>query len=153
LIYRLHDKQITSTTLEKQHTEVLKVQDKYYGKLLQEMDEEMKKFYISGIYFTEKADIAKFFEYAKWLKEKAAGKFDKKAVSYALFEVLAEYKRRGVPKASVLKAMLSFDPFFLTQEVVRRKKTAREDIKKCMSVAERIGLKQTAGTKEYPIFE
>ena len=153
LIYRLHDKQITSTTLERQRTEVLKIQDKYYSALIGEMPDELREFYISGIYFKESPDMAKFFEYAKWLKGKAAGKFDNKAVSYALFEVLAEYKRRGVPKASVLKAMLSFDPFFLAQEVVRRKKTARKDIKKCMAVAERIGLKQTAGTKEYPIFE
>ena len=30
LIYRLHDKQITSTTLERQHKEVLSVEEKYY---------------------------------------------------------------------------------------------------------------------------
>lgn len=153
LIYRLHDKQITSTTLERQHTEVLKIQQKYYASLLQEMDEEMSRFYISGIYFKENADVNKFLEYAKWLKRKTNKNFDKSAVNYALFEILAEYKRCGVKKTDVLKAMFSFNPCFLVREMNRRKKTAKEDIGKCIKVANDIGLKQKAGTNEYPIFE
>ena len=153
LIYRLHDKQITSTTLEKQHTEVLKVQKKYYSALLQEMDEEMQKFYISGIYFKENININKFLEYAKWLKSVTKKNFDKTAVNYALFEILAEYKRYNVSKADILKAMLTFPMCFVAKEILRRKRTARKDIEKCVKVAKYRGLKQTAGTKEYPIFE
>jgi len=153
LIYRLHDKQITSTTLERQHSEVLTIQQKYYGALLQEMDEEMQTFYISGIYFKENANIEKFLAYAKWLKSAAAENFDKNTVQYALLEILAEYKRCGVSKTEVLKAVLTMNPFFLAKEILRRKKTARKDIEKCMKVAEEIGLKQTSGTKEFPIFE
>ena len=153
LIYRLHDKQITSTTLERQHTEVLKIQKKYYAALLQEMDEEMQKFYISGIYFKENTDIHKFLEYAKWLKSVTGKNFDKNSINYALFEILAEYKRCGISKPDVLKAMLTFDPYFVVKEIIRRKKTAKKDIEKCLKVAKNIGLRQTAGTKEYPIFE
>ena len=153
LIYRLHDKQITSTTLERQHTEVLKIQKKYYSALLEGMDEEMQKFYISGIYFKENTDINKFLEYAKWLRSVTAKNFDKTAVNYALFEILAEYKRCSAAKADVLKAMLTFPPYFLVKELCRRKRTAKKDIEKCMRVAKDRGLKQTAGTKEYPIFE
>ena len=153
LIYRLHDKQITSTTLERQHTEVLKIQEKYYGALLQKMDEEMQKFYISGVYFKEKTDIQKLIEYAKWLKNKTRKNFDKEAVNYALFEILAEYKRNGVSKVDVIKAMLTFDPCFLAKEMLRRKKSAESDIRKCMNIAKDLGLKQTAGTKVFPIFE
>lgn len=153
LIYRLHDKQITSTTLARQHTEVLKIQNKYYASLLREMEPEMQEFYISGIYFKENADIHKFLAYAKWLKSATAKHFDKTAVNYALFEILAEYKRCGVPKTDVLKAMLAFNPFFLAKEMTRRKLTAQKDIEKCMTVAKENGLKQTAGTKEFPIFE
>lgn len=153
LIYRLHDKQITSTTLVRQHKEVLKIQNKYYSEILGEMPSHLQDFYISGIYFKEFPDMEKFSEYAKWLKHKSVGKFNKQAISYALFEVLAEYKRRGMSKASVLKAMLNFNPCFLVKEIFRRKQTANKDIKKCMEVAERIGLKQTSGTKAYPIFE
>ncbi len=153
LIYRLHDKQITSTTLERQHTEVLKIQQKYYGTLLEEMDEEMQRFYISGIYFKESTDINKFLEYAKWLRAVTAKNFNKNSVNYALFEILAEYKRCGTAKADILKGMLTFSPWFLLKEISRRKRTAKADIEKCMKIAKNIGLKQTAGTKEFPIFE
>ena len=153
LIYRLHDKQITSTTLERQHTEVLKIQQKYYETLLEKMAEETHKFYISGIYFKENADINKFIEYAKWLKKVSAKNFDKSTIKYALLEILAEYKRCGVSNSDIIKAMLTFNPFFLAKEIIRRKKTARKDIEKCMKVAKGLGLKQTSGTKEYPIFE
>lgn len=153
MLYRLHDKQITSTTLERQHTEVLKIQDKYYGTLTEKMDEKMVQFYINGIYFTETVDIERFLEYSKWLKSVCGMNFDKNSVNYALLEVLAEYKRRGVSKVAVLKAMLSFNPFFLIKEIMRRKQTAKRDIKKCMEVAKWLSLKQTAGTKEFPIFE
>ena len=153
LIYRLHDKQITSTTLERQHTEVLKIQQKYYGSMLKEMNEEMQNFYISGVYFKENANIDKFLGYAKWLKNACAENFDRDTVNYALFEILAEYKRCGVSKAGIIRAMLTFSPRFLIKEIIRRKKTAQTDIEKCMWVAKNINLKQTAGTKEFPIFE
>jgi len=153
LIYRLHDKQITSTTLERQHTEVLKIQHKYYGALLSRMNEEMQKFYISGIYFKENTDIHKFLEYSAWLKSVARKSFDNNTIDYVLFEILAEYKRCDMPKSDILKAMLSFNPFFLAKEIMRRKQAAKKDIKKCMKVALDLGLTQTAGTKEFPIFK
>lgn len=153
LIYRLHDKQITSTTLERQHTEVLKIQQKYYASLASEMDEEMQKFYIGGIYFKEHADINKFLEYAEFLKNATAKNFDKYAVSYALLEILAEYKRCGVPKSDIFKAMTTLNLLFLAKEIIRRKKQAKKDIKKCMKIAKDIGLKQTSGTKNFPVFE
>lgn len=153
LIYRLHDKQITSTTLERQHTEVLKIQRKYYAELVEAMDEKTQEFYISGIYFKENTNIKEFLKYAKWLKSVTSENFDKNAVNYALFEILAEYKRSGVSKTNVLKAMLKFNPFFVIKEIIRRKKTAKKDIEKCMKVADNIGLKHTSGTKTFPIFE
>lgn len=153
LIYRLHDKQITSTTLERQRTEVLKIQSKYYAALLQEMDPQMQEFYIDGIYFRNKANIKKYLSYAKWLKSVTAANFDQTTVDYALFEVLAEYKRRGLSKAKILRGMLFFNPFFIIKEMRRRKTMAKTDIEKCITIANARGLKQTAGTKEYPIFQ
>lgn len=153
VIYRLHDKQITGTTLARQHTEVLKIQEKYYAALLNKMSDEQQEFYISGIYFKEKANLKKYIEYAKWLKKSTAKSFNKFAVSYALFEVLAEYKRCGISKLDIIKAMLTFNPVFLIKEIIRRKNAAKKDIEKCFKVAENLGLKQTGGTKEFPIFE
>lgn len=153
MIYRLHDKQITTTTLQKQYIEVLEVQEKYYEALLGKMDKKLQEFYIRGIYFTETADIDRFLEYKKWLKSVSAVNFDKDSINYALFEVLAEYRRCGVSKTHVLKAMLNFNPLFLVKEIIRRKKTAKKDIEKCIKVAELLHLKQTSGTKEFPVFE
>ncbi len=153
LIYRLHDKQITSTTLERQHTEVLGIQKKYYASVLKEMCEDMQAFYISGIYFKENADIKQFMNYARWLKSLANQTISKNAICYALLEILAEYKRCGISKIAVMKAMFTFSPFFLLKEMIRRKRMAKKDIAKCMQVANRIGLKQTGGTASYPIFE
>ncbi len=153
LIYRLHDKQITSTTINKQHTEVLKIQNIYYSSLISCMNEEMQNFYICGIYFRENRDINEFIKYAKWLKKVSYKKIGKSSINYALFEVLSEYKRRGISKTHLLKGMFCFNPFFLIKEIFRRKKSAKNDINKCISVAEFLGLKQTAGTKEFPIFK
>lgn len=153
LIYRLHDKQITSTTLERQHKEVLNIQNKYYETVICKMNDNMQKFYIGGIYFKEDADIGKFIEYSKWLKGVTCKNIDSESVSYALLEILAEYKRCGVSKGDIIKAMLTFNPLFLLKEIIRRKKDAESDIKKCMKVAKDLGLKQTGGTKEFPIFK
>lgn len=153
LIYRLHDKQITSTTLERQHIEVTKIQQKYYKAFAAEMNDDMKAFYISGVYFKEEPDINKFLEYVKWLKNATSKKIKISDINYALLEILAEYKRCGVRKADILKAMLKFNPLFLIKEITRRKQSAKKDIKKCIKVAKSLGLIKTAGTKEFPIFE
>ncbi len=153
LLYRLHDKQITSTTLERQRTEVLTVQDKYYAAFAEVMDAETKHFYIDGVYFRTKAEIKPFLTYAKWLRNGTKQTLPKNAVNYALLEVLAEYKRRGVKKADVIKGMLTFPPCFLMRELRRRKRAANTDIAKCRAVAEGLGLRQTSGSEEYPIYE
>ncbi|MBE6739301.1 MAG: glycosyltransferase [Ruminococcaceae bacterium] len=153
LIYRLHDKQITNTTLERQHTEVLKIQNIYYSNVASVMDDEMQKFYINGIYFREDTIVSEFIKYSKWLKKHTADNFDKSTVNYALFEILAEYKRRGISKLELLKALMTFNPFFIIKEVLRRKKLAKSDVTKCIEVADKMGLVRTAGSNEFPIFE
>ncbi len=154
LMYRLHDKQITSTTLERQHNEVLKIQNKYYNAVLETMSDEMQKFYISGIYFKENANARNFNEFAKWLKNANKNKktFKNDVINYALLEMLAEYKRVGIPKADIIKAMLGFNVMFLIKEILRRKKSAKRDGVACVKAAEKIGLRKTSGTEEFPIF-
>lgn len=153
LIYRLHDKQITGTTLDRQRTEVLGIQKKYYASLLEGMDEKTESFYINGIYFKKQSNTEQFLAYAKWLRAKTKMHFNANAINYALFEILAEYKRVGILKADVYKAMLTLPPFFLVKEILRRKNAAGRDIAKFIQAAEKRGLKQTHGTKAFPIFE
>ena len=154
MIYRLHDKQITGTTLEKQHKEVVLVQKNYMGELLAEMDEAREQFYITGVYFRENTDIDSFCDFLKWLKSANARTkaLDTEAVKYAMFEILAEYKRRGISKKNLVKGMLSFGIPFLLKEIPDRKKRARRDGLLCIKTAEKIGLKPSGGTVEFPIF-
>ena len=154
MLYRLHDKQITETTLEKQKREVVLVQRNYFSKLLQPMDESQEQFYINGIYFRNNTDIKSFCEFFKWVKltNKVTKSLKNESLNYAFFEILAEYKRRGISKAELIKAMLLFNVSFVLKEVFDRKKRAKADGLKCIETAKSIGLKQTSGTAEFPIF-
>ena len=154
MIYRLHDKQITETTLEKQYKEVIAIQKNYYGALLETMNSNQEEFYIRGIYFRENTDINKFLKFYKWLKDVnlKTKAFNNDALNYAMFEILAEYKRKGIAKASLIKAMISFGIPYLVKEIPGRKKRARADGHRCIESAEKIGLKKTGGTLEFPTF-
>ena len=154
MIYRLHDKQITGTTLERQHKEVVAIQKKYYSKFLEPMNGEREEFYINGIYFREKMDINKFCEFYRWLKavNHKTREFDIEALKYSMFEILAEYKRNGIKKTELIKAMIQFGIPFLAKEIPGRKKRACEDGLKCIRSAEKIGLKHSGGNLEFPVF-
>ena len=154
MLYRLHDKQITETTLEKQRREIVAVQKKYYGEFLETMNGEQEKFYVDGIYFRHKTDINKFCEFHKWLKSvnRKTKAFDKETLNYAMFEILAEYKRKGITKTQLLKGMLLFGLPFLLKEIPNRKKRAQKDGQSCIKSAEKIGLKHSGGPLEFPTF-
>ncbi len=154
MIYRLHDKQITETTLDKQKNEVIKIQKNYLSKLLKPMTEEREKFYINGIYFRRNTNIAEFIEFYRWAKSanNETKKFDKEALNYAFIEILAEYKRKGISKPDLIKGMLQFGISFLIKEISERKKRARADGIKCIKAAESIGLEVSGGTLEFPSF-
>ncbi len=154
MIYRLHDKQITETTLAKQHKEVIAVQKKYFEKLLEVMTKEQEEFYISGIYFRENIDINKFCEFYRWLSNVNCKKmtFKSESLKYAMLEILAEYKRKGLSKVKVIRGMLSFGIGFILKEIPARKKRAQIDGRKCIEAARKEGFEQTGGTLEFPIF-
>lgn len=154
LIYRLHDKQITSTTLEKQKKEVLKIENTYYGKFLEPIKDEFKEFYINGIYFTFDADVNKFLKFFKWVKKanKIKKSFKNDELNYAFFDVLAEYKRCGVSKKDIIKAMSHFNALFLIKEILRRKKSAASEKEKCIKTATEFGLLKVSKDNEFPVF-
>ena len=154
MIYRLHDKQITETTRERQRGEVLAIQKRYFAHWLEGMTPELENFYISGIYFRDNADIGQFCAFFKWLKavNRKNGKIAKDALYYAMFEILAEYKRKGISKAEILRAMLMFGIPFLMKELPSRKQRATLDGRTCIESAQTIGLVQSGGSPEFPIF-
>lgn len=154
MIYRLHDKQITQTTLEKQHREVLTVQKRFYGTFLEQMSPEQEQFYITGIYFRENTDINQFCCFFRWTKavNRKTGAFDPDALNYAMFEILAEYKRRGLTKTDLAKGMLTLGLPFLVKELPARKQRARRDGLACIQSAARVGLVHTQGSVAFPVF-
>ena len=154
MIYRLHDKQITGTTLDRQRGEVVALQKRYCAELLEEMSGPLEEIYINGIYFRNDTDIGKFCEFFKWLKatNKKKGKIEKQALYYAMFEILAEYKRKGISKGDLARGMLAFGLPFLIKEIPARKKRAVLDGHKCIETAASIGLVQSGGSPECPIF-
>ena len=154
MIYRLHDKQITETTLDKQRKEVINVQKNYLSSLLKPMTESQENFYINGIYFRNNTNIAEFIEFYRWAKSanNKTNNLDKEALNYAFFEILAEYKRKGISKPDLIKGMLQFGISFLIKEISERKKRARADGIKCIKAAESIGLEVSGGTLEFPSF-
>ena len=154
MIYRLHDKQITETTLEKQKTEIAAVQRNYLAKLLEPMNKDREEFYVDGIYFKKTTDVKRFCEFYRWAKavNRKNKMLDKESLNYALFEILAEHKRKGMSKLDLIKAMLSFGILFLAKEILTRKKRARIDGLKCIEAARKIGYRHTAGSLEFPIF-
>lgn len=154
MIYRLHDKQITETTLEKQKGEVISIQKNYFSKLIAPMSEEQEEFYINGIYFRKNIDINKFCDFYRWVKSLNSKNrmLDKDSLNYAMFEILAEYKRNSISKSDLVRAMLLFGISFLLKEIPERKQRARRDGLKCIDAAKRIGLEQSGGTLEFPTF-
>lgn len=154
MIYRLHEKQITETTLEKQKREVVAIQKNYMAKLLEAMGPEQESFYVNGIYFRNNTDIREFCAFYKWAKavNNKTKMFCEDSLKYAFFEILAEYKRKGLPKSELLKAMLAFGVGFLAKEIPARKRRARADGLKCIAAANNVGLEQSGGTLEFPTF-
>ena len=155
MIYRLHDKQITETTLDKQKKEVIKVQKNYFSEFLKPMTEEQENFYINGIYFRKNKNIAEFIEFYRWARSvnSKTQKLDRESLNYAFFEILAEYKRSGISKSDLFKGMLNFGVLFLVKELFARKKRARADGIRCIKAAESIGLVMSGGTPEFPYFK
>ncbi len=152
LMYRLHDKQITSTTLERQHKEVVGIQKKFFDAMLTVDGTDMWDYYINGIYFKEKFDAKAYADFFKWIKASSAKNFDIDDIKYAMFEVLAEHRRHGIYFLDLMRSLLALGPIFVAKEMSRRKSTTKKDNIKLNQVAERLGLIRTAGNDEYPIF-
>lgn len=154
MIYRLHDKQITQTSIERQHKEVAKIHEDYFSYFLKPMSAEQAAFCIHGLYFRTQKDIDKFCEFYKWIKtvNNKTKSFESHALDYSALEILAEYKRCGITKFEVFKAMANINLFFLLKEIPKRKSRATADGLKCIATAEKIGLKHTSGPVEFPTF-
>lgn len=154
MLYRIHAKQITSTTLERQHREVAEIFKKNYPLFAGALSDEMLDFYIGGIYFKEKASMKMFCNaYSVFAQiNKKTGYVSRKALRYAFFEVLAEYRRCGMSKKDVLRAAFHLGIIPSLAELLLRKLRAKRDGRKCIKAASRIGYTFSGDSVLFPSF-
>lgn len=155
MIYRLHDKQITATTRQRQEKEVLGIQSVYYTHYLEPMTAQQEDFYIPGVYFREDRQVQKLngFFRALLLCNEKRGSFDRDALYYAMFEILAEYNRLGISKKELLRGMMFFPASFLFREMRARKIRSAKDSKRCIELGRKLGFSPIAGTEDCPVFK
>ena len=141
MLYRLHDKQITATTLQKQFEEVAKVQARYYSTLLFPMEDANMDFLLKSVYFHTEVRPKAFYDFYRRHKRVNRVKrfFTNDAIDYAAFEIFTAYKHQGISKAEFLQGLPCFSPLFLTQEFINRKKRQTTDIQKCRTAAKYTG--------------
>lgn len=158
MLYRIHGSQITATTKPKQRQEALQAERRYFESLLFPLSEAEAEFYIDGVYFSNQPDMARFLALRKKIRRAARerGTVSLAAVDYAAFEVLSEYRRKGITKGEVLRGLCSFSPAFLVREYFDRKKRVKADIERCTAAAKAFGLKESTSEEnqtELPVFE
>lgn len=142
LFYRLHDKQITATTMEKQHYEVRNIMRRFYGSCLWQLDDTQMDILLGSLYFRDNIRVNDFAAFIKELRRnnRRRKSFKSEAIDSALVEILAEYKRLGVSRSDIVRALLCFNPLFIAAEQVQRKARAKKDLAICAAAAERCGL-------------
>lgn len=154
LLYRLHGAQITATTGEKQKTEVLESEQRFYSALLAPMSEEQSAFYIESVYFRNSFDGKKLYEFYRFIvrANRRTKNFRKEAVVCAMSEVLAEYRRTKPLSFCDKLSFVRFGGFRLAYEILSRKKQGRADLKKAREAAELSGLEQKGVNGLLPIY-
>ena len=142
MFYRLHDKQITATTLEKQQREVRIIAHRFYQKCLWEPSDQELDMLLGSIYFRNQICIEDFISFLKLVRQSNRHRknFSNQAIDSGVIEILADYKQIGVGRAAILRGLLCFDPLFLAGEWGRRKARAREDLKRSRTAALHLGL-------------
>jgi glycosyltransferase involved in cell wall biosynthesis len=154
MLYRLHAKQITATTKARQMDEVAKIEERYFSSVLCPLTKEELDFYVRGVYFRDEKDVWKLKGLFRRLKKENKKKkaFSPAALSWAMFEILAEYKRSGLGKMDLIWGFTAFSPLFLLKELRERKKRAFTDGEKCIRSAATMGLLPLDGNPQCPSF-
>ena len=145
LLYRIHDKQITATSAQRQRDEFIRVTREFYKQMLFELTPEQEKFLTTGVYFIDQVDpaqlISLFTAIRKANREK--GRYTNAALHNSMFEIVVRYKNSGISRKELLRLLLFFPPHFVAAELIRRKVVNRLGMGKIESL-------RTGTGKEYP---
>ena len=154
MLYRLHDKQITATTKDRQKKEVLRIAREYFRHYGFEEELFDGDFFIPSVYFRDELSpdgLRRYF--ARLLRENKKRKlFSKDVLSYAMLEIALEYKRLGISKLDLISILSVFSPAFLYRELRRRRRFASEDGEDCIRRAESLSLSLVGNNREFPEF-
>ena len=123
LLYRIHDKQITANSSQRQRDEFARVTREYYRNMLFELTYEQLAFLTTGMYFADHMDadqLAGFIDAVRGAnREKRA--YKQSALDYAMMEIVLKYKNEGIGRQDLIRLLRRFPPLFVARELVRRK--------------------------------
>lgn len=142
MIYRLHDKQITATTLEAQRREVRSIAARLYRTCLWEPSDRELDMLLGSIYFRNEMRIQEFTAFLKLVRRSNRRRklFSRQAIDSAMLGILADYKQSGMARSDIFRGLLCFDPLFLAREWQQRKKRAEKLMDIGRAAALRMGL-------------
>ena len=119
MLYRIHKNQITQNSSEAQAVQHRKIMSKFYKSVLFELSNDELDFLTRGIYFLEEPDLNKLTVFLKKVQDKnrELNTFTSNSLKYASFEVLSQYRRKGI---NVTKQLLNLGVWFLALEFIIR---------------------------------
>ncbi len=119
MLYRIHKNQITANSSEAQAIQHRKIMAKFYKSVLFELSNDELDFLTKGIYFLEEPDLNKLSAFLKKVQDmnKKLKFFNNNSIKYACFEVLSQYRRKGI---NVKKQLLDLGICFLIFEFAIR---------------------------------
>lgn len=119
MLYRIHKNQITQNSSEAQAVQHRKIMSKFYKSVLFELSNDELDFLTRGIYFLEEPDLNKLTAFLKKVQDKnrELNTFTSNSLKYASFEVLSQYRRKGI---NVTKQLLNLGVWFLALEFIIR---------------------------------
>ncbi len=154
MLYRIHGGSITANSAEKQKREVILSERYFYSKMLGEMPKRWEEFYINSVYFKEKFDRKRLYEFYRYIirANRKTRAFKKSTVVSGTAEVLAEYNKSENLGPFSRLFMLKFGGADFVRCVFERKRRAQVDIDAAKKTARSLNFKQTGNLNGLPIY-
>lgn len=154
MLYRIHGNSITAKSEDKQKSEVLLSEKRYYSTILSGIPENEEDFYINDIYFRHRYDRRRLYAFYRYIIKANRKKrlLSKKAVIGAVAEILAVYNHTENLSVTDKLYILKFGGIRLAAEIIRKKKQSSRDLEKARKAAESAGFKLKSQNGILPIY-
>lgn len=123
MLYRLHDKQITATTIETQRREVREIYRRFFAGAIRPLSEEELDIWLGSIHFRDDISIEGYISFLSILRQGcgSAGHFLRRHVDGVMIGLAMQYKRQGVKSIELWRLLRGFSLLFLAGELMRQK--------------------------------